>query len=328
MTSKELPRQIKEPIERYQLHRSIPSRDILEDLYWKRELSQRKIAKLFQVGSKTTVQGWFSKRGIKARDRVEASVKALMKYPKRAFDGASEEKAHMLGFAQADLHTKEHSRQIMLSTTTSHPAMIDLVRRLFSPYGRVGTYPCYHRRRDVFGWIVYALLDRSFDFLIGDKIPSWVLESESCFYAYLGGRSDGDANIGIYAIPACDKIYIERRVSISSKERKPLDVMRDRLRELDYHAVVQPTHSGYALLVRRKRDVFRLLHNLLLKHSEKTMESELILATKDKIYWSEVKDKVKMLRESITREVLKFTEEAESEYLKRHPIMEGNRIKV
>src|SRR6266849_3203491 len=105
------------------------------------------------------------KRGLQLRDKVEAQIKAVTRFQKTPFDGTEEDRAYLLGFTRGDLNVARHGRSIRVKTSSTHPAMIELVTYLFAPYGPVRVYPHY---TDFAGyeWTVESELDRTFEFLL------------------------------------------------------------------------------------------------------------------------------------------------------------------
>lgn len=101
----------------------------------------------------------------------------------------------MLGFAIGDLRVRKKHKEgetIGIACSSTHPAQIDLIRSMFSQYGRVwigkptsrGVVSCE------------AFVDLSFSFLLKEvREIGWVFESESTFYAFLAGFTDAEGSI-------------------------------------------------------------------------------------------------------------------------------------
>ena len=90
-----------------------------------------------------TVFSHLHKRGLNLREKVEAQIKSVTRFQKTRFDGSEEDRAYLLGLARGDLNVAPHGRAIRVKTSSTHPAMIDLVTSLFAPYGPIRVYP-YH----------------------------------------------------------------------------------------------------------------------------------------------------------------------------------------
>src|SRR3989441_10327672 len=91
--------------------------------------------------SPVTVFLHLRKRGITLREKVEAQIKAVTKYARFPFSGEIVEKAYLLGFAWGDLHVSRHGRAIRIKTSTTHPALIELINSCFGRYGQVTQFP-------------------------------------------------------------------------------------------------------------------------------------------------------------------------------------------
>jgi hypothetical protein len=117
----ELPKDLQEILRHYQKWRALPSKGILEELYWGYGLSIADTSKLFKVNSTATVRYWFKKYGIGTR-----RVGSRMQYLKKSFNGTLEEAAYRLGIAHADFYVRVVGRQTYVSVATTHKSMVDL----------------------------------------------------------------------------------------------------------------------------------------------------------------------------------------------------------
>jgi hypothetical protein len=75
------------------------------------------------------------RRGLQLRDKVEAQIEAVTKFKKLSFDGDAADRAYLLGFIRGDLAVSWHGRAVRAKTSSTHPAMIELVVSLLLPYG-------------------------------------------------------------------------------------------------------------------------------------------------------------------------------------------------
>lgn len=114
----------------------------LDQLHNSMGLSLNDIARL--VGNKTSgYTSWVCRQlGVPARPFEEARLKAIRekrrKYDRRPFDGTDEEGAYLLGLRHGDLSvSRPWNGVVRVSTSTTHPAMAELFRSLFEPYGHV-----------------------------------------------------------------------------------------------------------------------------------------------------------------------------------------------
>src|SRR2546425_1981718 len=82
---------------------------------------------------------------IKLRDRLAALVTASTKYPKTPFTGDKGEGAFLAGLVE-DFDVRRAGRLIELNSTTTHPAMGQLFRKIFTRFGHPTLRPGYHLR--------------------------------------------------------------------------------------------------------------------------------------------------------------------------------------
>lgn len=109
---------------------------LLRYLYIDKGLSVRQIASAIRF-PKSNVEYWMRRHGIAARP--------LLRYPRLPFDGDTHEMAYAVGLRLGDLYVVRKGHGISVSTTTTHPAMLDLFRRMFGRYGHVLETPCLNR---------------------------------------------------------------------------------------------------------------------------------------------------------------------------------------
>jgi hypothetical protein len=142
-----------------------------------------------------TVFNHLHKRGVPLRDKVEAQIKAVTKYEKTDFLGVGEDKAYLLGFCRGDLNVKSHGRAIRVRTSSTHPAMIELVTSLFAPHGPVRVSPRFSKLVG-FEWTVEGELNTTFAFLLNERYwtPDYNL-SRSLTVNYLAGLFDAEGSV-------------------------------------------------------------------------------------------------------------------------------------
>jgi hypothetical protein len=144
-----------------------------------------------------TVFNHLHKRGLSLRDKVEAQIKAVTRFQKTPFDGSEEDRAYLLGLTRGDLNVAPHGRAIRVKTSSTHPAMIDLVRSLFTPYGPVRIYP-HHSRLVGYEWTIETELDQTFRFLLDEKLRApGTDQSGAVCLAYLAGLFDAEGSLSI-----------------------------------------------------------------------------------------------------------------------------------
>jgi DNA-binding transcriptional regulator WhiA len=314
-----LPEEIQKAIKEYRRYRRLPSKKVLEELYWKHELSTYKIAKLFNVGQ-ATVHRWFRRYNVKTRDYIEAVILANTKYLKKPFNGSQREKAYMIGFRIGDLSVEKRRRQIRVRVSSTNPSTIQIIFALFASYTVVKKFPCKNRLVG-YEWAVYCDLDQSFNFLLKTNIPKWVFENEECFYYFLTGLFDAEGSITIQkdSKSTHGRYSIKRILRISNHNKLLIEKLKCKLTQLGYHPIIN-RHEGkiVAIILARKKEVIRLALKLPLKHTMKLKWRELLLATKDVKHWDDIKDIVMTLRNRRKNEVRKYIEEAKAEWIRRH----------
>lgn len=162
----------------------IPKETLL-DLYWKKKLNTKQIAKLYQCDDET-IRKKLIKFGIQRRSNSESKTK----YPKTSFSGDLVEKAYILGLRTGDFYVKRNHALVRISTTTTHRLMLDLIKNAFGKYGNV----MEKEGSKVRGNYIDVDLDNSFEFPLEKpkKIPQWILGDDKLFYAFLAGYVDAD----------------------------------------------------------------------------------------------------------------------------------------
>jgi hypothetical protein len=172
-------------------------RDFLELLCNSKGMSLNDVAKV--IGNKTSgYTSWLCRQlGVKVRPFEEARLKGIRekrrKYERKPFDGTDEDRAYLLGLRHGDLSvSKPWNGVVRDSTSTTHPAMAELFRSLFGPYGHVYQDSRYKKDTRTYEWNVYANLDESFGFLLMERSQSWswVQEKRSTILSYLAGVLD------------------------------------------------------------------------------------------------------------------------------------------
>jgi intein-encoded DNA endonuclease-like protein len=313
------PKHIQEAIEEYQTWnqdkpfrlRKIPSKEVLEKLYWKYRSSHNEIVKLFKV-CRATVRQWFRRYNIRVRDPIKASIIANTRWPKKSFSGELKEMASLIGFRLGDLTVRKSGLQIVVSTATTDPSTIALIRKLFSPCTVVKIFPRKSTGYTSYKWGVYCNLDLSFKFLLRKSIPQWVLKDEDYFHAFLAGFFDAEGCISIHR----NKVrYIQRVFLISNYNEALSEALRNKLCELGYDARLRKGNGRVTgVHLYRKEQIMKLVSKLPLRHPGKLKQRKLFLETVNAKYWSEIEDKVIALRNKTKNERKRYIEEAKKEW--------------
>jgi|SRR3989339_579825 len=164
------------------------SKTKLEELYKKRRLSCSKIARKYKCNTVTIFEK-LKKYSIATRDCFEANIK----YLKKPFDGNNELKAYMIGFRLGDLNVKSESKNstVIVKSSTTKEDQLNLIEKVYGQYGHFWV----KKYDNVFSTMVF--LDKSFNFLVSkeDKIDTWIMQNNNCFFAFLAGYTDAEGNI-------------------------------------------------------------------------------------------------------------------------------------
>jgi len=212
-----------------------------------------------------------------------------------------------------------------VDTSTTHPAMWELVMSCFGKYRRVNKTPS--RRKDGFQWMLYGYLDKSFDFLLikPQRIPKEVIADQVLFLSFLSGYIDAEGNLRVFR----DEDNVGVSFRINSEDEGILRDIRDALRTMGYHVYLalekeKGTHRGktyrkrlWTLGMFRKNEVAELLGRLTLRHNEKIRWASLVASGRE-MGWHSLEPLVSAHKEEIRRGVLGFVEEAERQYRARH----------
>ena len=226
------------------------------------------------IVSPVSVFNHMKRRGIRLRDKVEAQLKAVKKFEKFPFLGSEEERAYLLGFTRGDLGVARHGRAIRIKTSSTHPAMIELVLSLFAPYGPTRVYPRFSKMVG-YEWTVEGELDQSFEFLLSNKdIPPAEGAVNEIVLSYLAGLFDTEGSLWLRK-----RRSFAPRLSFTNKDASMLDWVESRLTRLGLHCSRSlPDKKGVLhTSLWRNGDVLRVLGQLPLKHPEKKAKARLIM---------------------------------------------------
>jgi len=296
--------------------KNVPKEEI-EKLYWQQKLTLSQIGRMFSVTYPTVIY-WMKKRGVHTR--------GVRKYETRPFDGNELEKAYVMGLRLGDLNVRAHRRQILARTSTSHPAMLELFRNIFQRYSHVHQFSMFNpKKKPHFDWQIYALLDKSFDFLLSKAAPDDTLTNEDKFYAFLAGYTDAEGCILITPNGNGLRFYFQ----VAAEDKRTLFVIANKLREAGYHFTLRISakkgenygrkynKNYWELRIATKADVIKLLERLALRHQEKIKWKKLVLKMREVKMWSDVKEEVAALRKNIQAEVNKCVIESEETFNRR-----------
>lgn len=166
------------------------SKQELEELYLKERLSLRQIARRSGCDH-STIKNKLEAYGLRKRTYGEAN----QIYPKRDFDGNLADKAYLIGFRLGDLYVTtmgQAGQTIVVECATTKQEQLDLITRLFSPYGHI--HIGNPKRRGDRGIACY--LNLSFAFLLPkeDSVPDWVRANDTASAAFAAGYIDAEGS--------------------------------------------------------------------------------------------------------------------------------------
>lgn len=168
-------------------------RSKLKELYIKQRLSSRKIAKIYGCAY-STIDYKIREYGFPVKTLAAAHITTLRKN----FDGNKTDRAYLIGFAMGDLRTRKkfpNSETINVDCGSTKKEQINLILRLFKPYGRVWISKPNKREATQ----IECSLNDSFNFLLKKRllIDSWILKNKRYFWAFLAGFTDAEGCISI-----------------------------------------------------------------------------------------------------------------------------------
>jgi hypothetical protein len=212
--------------------------------------------------------------------------------------------------------------------------MVELFESLFGQHGHVYKFPRYKKDTGTYEWIVQVILDKSFEFLLEarDKCREWVARQDSTMLAYLAGLVDAEGYIRIYPNPRTIGIT----VTIYNTDTELLGFAHLGLTRLGHRPMRLYLHRGpgkassgfqielkkaeWRVMIGRFDEAQSLLRRLPLRHREKVGMKELSLSVNKGDLYEKIGDKVRAFRNAVDQEVAEFTKQAETEYLRTHPI--------
>jgi hypothetical protein len=225
--------------------------------------------------SPVTVFNHLHSRGLELRDKIEAQIKAVTRFQKTPFGGNEEDRAYLLGFARGDLNVVQHGRAIRVRTSSTHPAMIDLVTSLFAPHGPVRIYPHYSQLVG-YEWSIESELDQTFEFLLREKLstPRLGLTSltRKVCAAYLAGIFDAEGSLWVTGSSFTPQL------SIANKDVDLLNWSASFLEEIGLTPWTgRPDKNGVSrVALYRGEEVTRLLLTLPIRHPEKKARRKIV----------------------------------------------------
>jgi hypothetical protein len=288
-------------------------KEILEDLYWKKNRNSQEIADMFGIKNGRTIRKKLHRLGIPTKTVSQA----LTKKRKDPFTGSPAEKAYLLGLRTGDFHGRWMNQSVRIQTSTTHLALVKLLKNSFEKYGETRSYFSQNKRRDN-EWFIYVDLHPSFEFLISkpQKISNWILKNELYFFSFLAAYMDCEGN---WNIQRSHQKWVRFMFSLRTSDKRILEQIKSKLENLGYHPHLYLSRrkgekAPYGLyrrnllelIIHRKSDIISLVKKLfpLSQHSEKIREMRLILNNQNES-WPAVEKQRAQLRKQIQGELLK-----------------------
>lgn len=170
--------------------------------YYKEKKSKYTIGKMFNCSFKTVLN--------RMREyNMEPLSRSVIqsKYDKKNFSENLLEKAYLIGFRLGDLNiykTTENSEVIVARCHTTVIDQVDLMKNLFSKYGKV----TFNYNTKSKSYHINCFLNESFSFLLPkkDRIEKWIIENNLYMASFAAGYIDAEGNIGVYDTRARFKI--------------------------------------------------------------------------------------------------------------------------
>jgi len=309
-------------------------RAFLDYLHNTRGMSLNDVAKL--LGNKTSgYTSWVcSQLGVRRRPFEEARLKGIRekrrKYERKPFDGTDEDKAYLLGLRHGDLSaSRPFNGAVRISTSTTHPAMAQLFRSLFEPYGHVYLSPRFKKDTSTYEWNLNTIVDSSFDFMLStfEEIRNWIISKPSITRSYLAGLLDAEGSVGIYPaklLTSLNVVYYNTNLrlmwfvhrAIKRLGFRPLPPYLDKkkgFRSPGYH--IEMKKDYWRVMIARFEECQEFLKILPLRHSEKVAKKSLAVSLFQGQPWAESGPQVNSIRSNIKSSRDSFVSEAKRVFL-------------
>lgn len=314
-------------------------RGFIQRAHVERGISLGDIAKL--IGNKTSgYTSWLTRQvGIQPREFEEARLasihKKVRKHERKPFDGSNQDRAYLLGMRHGDLSAiRPFGDAVRVSTSTTHPAMAELFRKLFEPYGHVYQHSRYKKDTCSYEWNIQVILDDSFAFMLESRESGCrsVSQSPEELLGYLAGFLDAEGHIGLTR----DKKNTSLMVTYFNTDLALLNFVADSCRSLGYTPLgpyldkkkdtktsryqIERKRNYYKVVLDRFAECQSFLSRLPVRHPERIEKKNLALSLTYREPWETARARVVNLRNSFRTRRDKFVEEAAFDYLSKHPV--------
>jgi len=284
------------------------SKKLLENLYLKQKLPMTKVAEKLGIKAHSTVVLKLLQCSIPLRTMSEVKTK----YPRIPFSTDQNEKAYMIGLRAGDVSCFKSFHRVIVSTSTTHPAQVDMIKDVFEKYSHVNAF-IHKDKRGIKEFHVQCGLHHSFDFLLNkpNEIPNWILNNDNIFYYFLAGYSDCETN---WDISKKDKNSIKIEFNLRTNDMTISEQIHSKLISEGFNSKFGVyvkkgkkatygtyTKDMYFVRLYRKQDTIRLAKIILplSQHKEKIGRMKLICSLKEDSGWNDIEHKVLNLRREI-----------------------------
>lgn len=163
-------------------------KNLLKRMYYDQNLSSYSIGKKFNC-SWSTIINRLKEFGLP----LKSPALSRMKYKKKDFNGTEAERAYMTGFRIGDLNVyrvSKSSETIVVRCHTTQQEQADLIKSLFSKFGRVNDAVSSGGH-----YYMNCFLNNSFEFLFpkDESALNWIKKSATRL-AFIAGYTDAEGN--------------------------------------------------------------------------------------------------------------------------------------
>ena len=283
-------------------------KETLEDLYWNKNFTTNEIAKKFGIKHGRIILKKFKKYGIPSKTVSQALTRKF----KKDFDGNPLENAYLLGLRAGDFHCRRNRLSLRVQTSTTHPALVNLMKESFGKYGLVLSY-LYEDNAQKREWFIYSDLNSSFEFLLNKPrvMPAWILKEDNFFFSFFAAYMDCE---GCWMISKSHKKFARFIFKLSSGDYDILLQLKEKLISLGYSPLLyisrekgtnspygKNNQDHYTLILNRKDEIITLVPFLLKysRHDEKIIKMKFILNHRDSLWkdlesgWNEIREETK-----------------------------------
>lgn len=253
---------------------------ILTNLYLKKRMSSRKIAKIYKCAY-SYIDTRIKSLNIPRRNLATAHI-----ITKRVnFSGDLTEKAYLIGFKIGDLRVRKmykNSETILIDCGSTKPNQILLIINLFKKYGKIWiSKPKTNGKTQI-----EVSVNESFSFLLAKYplFPDWAIKNLKTFLSILAGFVDAEGSFFVLK----DKSYAS--FSLGNYNKQILEQINQKLQEKDLKArLFKGVKKGYTgkdgyshnqdywmLTIGRKSDLYKFAGLIIpfLKHKDRIRDAK------------------------------------------------------